>query len=118
MGMAGFMRNHFGTVEGFQVYIEEEPDGAFAATSPALPGYVAYGQSESGAIRRLKRAIRRNLSDVAEDYHTAGDVDGRESRHKSRLYLEPPLTSSSKIVLAGAAVVLLGLLIYEIRRRD
>lgn len=101
------------------MFIEEEPDGSFAATSPALPGYVAYGQSESGAIRRLKRAIRRNLSDVAEDYDRTGrDADGRASRHKSRLYLEPPLTTSSKIVLAGAAIALLGLLLYEIRRRD
>lgn len=118
--MLGFIRDRFGAIEGFQVFLEEADEGAFAATSPALPGYIAYGQSESSAIRRLKRAIRRNLDGVAKDHVRVSDHgNGRASRHKSHLYLQPPLTTTTKVVFASAAlVVALAVLAYELRRRD
>ncbi|MEJ2152534.1 MAG: hypothetical protein P8Y29_06215 [Gemmatimonadota bacterium] len=117
--MLGFIRDRFGAIEGFQVFLEEADEGTFAATSPALPGYIAYGQSESSAIRRLKRAIRRNLDGVAKDHVRVSDHgNGRASRHKSHLYLQPPLTATTKIVFASAALVALAVLAYELRRRD
>ncbi|MCK5440032.1 MAG: hypothetical protein KAI97_08810 [Gemmatimonadetes bacterium] len=117
--MLGFIRDRFGAIEGFQVFLEEADEGAFAATSPALPGYIAYGQSESSAIRRLKRAIRRNLDGVAQDHVRVSDHgNGRASRHKSHLYLQPPLTATTKIVFASVALAALALIAYELRRRD
>ena len=117
--MLGFIRDRFGAIEGFQVFLEEADEGTFAATSPALPGYIAYGQSESSAIRRLKRAIRRNLDGVAKDYVRVSDEgNGRASRHKSHLYLQPPLTGTTKIIFASVALVALALIAYELKRRD
>ena len=89
----------------FQVIVEQESDGTFAATSPALPGFVAYGSSEAAAARRLRRAIRRSLAGVAADHvdalHKPGD---RVSRHRSSLHFQLPLTLTAKLVIASVAL--------------
>lgn len=104
----------------YQVLVEQEDDGSFVATSPALPGYVAYGQSQASAVRKLQKAIRRSMEGFAEDWDTASRPrGGKTSRHKSHLHFQLPLTTTAKVVLGGFAVgTALALLSLEIRRRD
>jgi predicted RNase H-like HicB family nuclease len=103
----------------FQVVVEQEADGTFAATSPALPGYVAYGQSEAAATRRLQRAIQRNLEGFAADYDASSEGGGeRTSRHRSRLHFQLPLTLTAKVVIGSLAVAgAIALLSYGTHRR-
>lgn len=117
--MLDFIRERFREDREFHVQLEVEADGTFVATSPALPGFVAYGQSEASAVRKLRRAIRRNLEGFAEDDVTLSRAgDGRISRYKSSLHFRLPLTIEAKIVLSSvAAAGLLALLTYELRRR-
>ena len=83
----------------------DEEEGLFVATSPVLPGYVAYGQSESGAVRKLRKAIRRNLEGFAEDYvRTSRAPVDRTSRHKTSLHFGLPLTTTAKVVLSSLAL--------------
>lgn len=117
--MLDFIRERFREDRELQVLLEEEADGTFVATSPALPGFVAYGQSEASAVRKLRRAVRRNLEGFAEDDVTVSRTgDGTTSRHKSSLHFRLPLTTEAKIVLSSiAAAGLLAFLTYEMRRR-
>lgn len=119
MDVLGFLRGDEEDGD-YQVLVEREDDGSFVATSPALPGYVAYGQSQSAAVRKLRKAIRRSMEGFAEDWVTASrPTRGRTSRHKSRLHFELPLTTTAKVVLGGLAVgTALALLSLEVRRRD
>lgn len=104
----------------YQVVVEREEDGVYIATSPALPGYVAYGQSEAAAVRKLRKAIRRNLEGFAEDWVRASRAPAdRTSAHKHRLHFGLPLTTTAKLVLgsmalAGAAGLVR--LAYRLRR--
>lgn len=103
----------------FQVIVEQEADGTFAATSPALPGFVAYGSSEATAARRLRRAIRRNLEGFAADHVHVSSAEGdRISRHRSSLHFQLPLTLTAKLVIASVAVAgAVALISLETRRR-
>lgn len=104
----------------YQLLVEQEDDGSFVATSPALPGYVAYGQSQTAAVRKLRKAIQRSMEGFAQDWVTASrPTRGKTSRHKSYLHFRLPLTTTAKIVLGGLAMgTALALLSLEIRRRD
>lgn len=119
--MLDFLRSGAGDGErAYQIVVEQEEDGVFVATSPALPGYVAYGQSESAAVRKLHKAIQRNLEGFAEDWVRASRAPlDRTSRHKHRLHFGLPLTTTAKLVLgslalAGAAGLVR--LAYRLRR--
>lgn len=117
--MLDFIRNRVADDREFQILLEEE-EGLFVATSPALPGFVAYGQSESSAVRKLRRAIRRNLEGIAEDYVrvVSDGPDRTTSRHKTYLHFRLPLTTPAKIVLSSvAAAAFLALVARELRRR-
>lgn len=118
--MLDFIRHRLERDEEFQVLVEVEEDGTVVATSPALPGYVAYGPSQASAVRKLRRAIRRNLEGFAKDYVTASrEVGDRTSRHKSHLHFHLPLTMTAKFVLGGLAVAsALAVVSYGLRRRD
>jgi len=106
--------------EEYQVLVEQEDDGSFVATSPALPGYVAYGPSQSAAVRKLRKAIRRSMEGFAEDWVTVSRGAGRAtSRHKSHLHFRLPLTMTAKLVLGGLAMgTAVALLSLELRRRE
>ena len=110
------LRQYFREERTYQILLEEEEDGTFVATSPARPGYVAYAASETAAIRKLRRAIRRSLEGIAEDYDGKG-VNGRVSRHRAHLYLHRPLDTTTKIVVASLAATAVLAALYEIRRR-
>lgn len=121
--MFDFLRERLETDDReYQIVLEREEDGSFIATSPVLPGYVAYGPSEATAARRLRRAIRRNLEGFAADHVAAskGYAEPRTSRHKSSLHFKLPLTTTAKIVLSSIALAgALALLTYgTARRRD
>lgn len=91
----------------YQIVIEQTEDGAFIATSPALPGYVAYAATEVGVVRKLRKAIRRNLEGLAKDYdRSARAGPDRTSMHRSRLHFGFPLTTTAKIVLSSAALAM------------
>jgi predicted RNase H-like HicB family nuclease len=115
-----FMRSDAEGEGPYQVVVEQEEDGVFVATSPALPGYVAYGQSEAAAVRKLRKAIRRNLEGFAEDWVRASRAPAdRTSSHRARLHFGLPLTTTAKLVLgsmalAGAAGLVR--LAYRLRR--
>lgn len=92
--------------EDYQVIVEQEEDGTFVATSPVLPGFVAYGSSEASAVRKLSKAIRRNLEGFAEDWsRTSRQPGDRTSRHRSRLHFGLPLTRAAKMFLGSMAFV-------------
>lgn len=119
--MLDFLRSAPGDDElAYQVVVEQEEDGVYVATSSALPGYVAYGQSETAAVRKLHKAIRRNMEGFAEDWVRASKAPSdRTSRHKHRLHFGLPLTMTAKLVLGSVAVAgAAGLvrLAYRLRR--
>jgi predicted RNase H-like HicB family nuclease len=111
------LREYFREERTFQILLEEEEDGTFVATSPALPGYVAYAQSEAAAIRKLRRAIRRSMEGIAEDYQGSAERNGRVSRHRANLYLHRPLDTTTKVVMASLAATALVAVLYELHRR-
>lgn len=89
----------------YQILVEQEEDGTYVATSPALPGYVAYAQSEAGAMRKLQKAIERNLEGFQKDWVRASHAPAdRVSRHKHRLHFGRPLTTTAKVVLSSLAL--------------
>ncbi len=51
----------------FKVIIEEDEDGAFVATVPALPGCISQGDTEEEALENVKEAIELHLESLAED---------------------------------------------------
>lgn len=105
MGVFDFLRPSVSEERDYQVRVEQEEDGTFVATSPALPGYVSYGPSEGAAVRKLHKAIRRNLEGFAEDWVKSSRVPAdRTSRHKHSLHFGRPLTTTAKIVLSSAAL--------------
>jgi predicted RNase H-like HicB family nuclease len=102
----------------YQIVLEQEADGTYVATSPALPGYVAYGTSEASAARRIRRAIRRNLEGLEADHMASSEVTERTSRRKSSLHFQLPLTTTAKVVLGSLALAGAAALIsIEARRR-
>lgn len=51
----------------FTVVIECDPSGKFALTVPALPGYVACGDSEDEVIELAREGIPFHLACLAEE---------------------------------------------------
>lgn len=53
----------------YTVVLEQEPDGGFVASVPALPGCVSQGDSRDQAIANVREAIELYV----EDCRAAGD---------------------------------------------
>jgi len=51
----------------FKVHLEEDEDGRWVATVPALPGCVSQGRTATEARRNIREAISLHLSALAED---------------------------------------------------
>jgi predicted RNase H-like HicB family nuclease len=45
----------------YRVYLEQDEDGVFVATCPALPGCVSQGQSRAEAAENIREAIEGYL---------------------------------------------------------
>ena len=55
---------------GYTVILEQESDGGYVVTVPALPGCVTQGDSREEALRNIREAIELYI----EDCRAAGDV--------------------------------------------
>ena len=53
-------------IEPLKVDIEREEDGRFLASVPALPGVMAYGETEESALRKAKAIALQVLADMIE----------------------------------------------------
>lgn len=53
-------------IEPLKVDIELEEDGRFLASVPALPGVMAYGETEESALRKAKAIALQVLADMIE----------------------------------------------------
>ncbi len=104
--MLDFLRDHTADDDrAYQILVENEGDGTYVATSPALPGYVAYATSEGAAVKKLRKAIQRNLEGFAKDWGNAStSLEDLVSRHRTRLHFGLPLTTTAKVVLSAAAL--------------
>lgn len=48
----------------YRVYLEQDEDGVFVATCPALPGCVSQGQTRSEATENIREAIEGYLKSL------------------------------------------------------
>jgi predicted RNase H-like HicB family nuclease len=53
-------------IQPIRVEVEREIDGRILASVPDLPGVMAYGDSESEAIRKVKSIALQVLADMIE----------------------------------------------------
>ncbi len=53
----------------YTVILEQEPDGGYVASAPALPGCVSQGDNRAEALRNIRQAIELYVEDCRE----AGD---------------------------------------------
>ena len=53
----------------YTVILEQEPDGGFVASVPALPGCVSQGDNRAEALRNIRQAVELYV----EDCRAAGD---------------------------------------------
>ena len=53
-------------IEPIRVEIEREDDGRILASVPDLPGVMAYGESEEGAVRKVKSIALQVLAEMIE----------------------------------------------------
>lgn len=51
----------------FKVIIEQDEDGRYVATVPALPGCISQGKTEDEAKKNIEEAIELHLSSLTED---------------------------------------------------
>ena len=63
----------------FTVVIEQDPSGKFTLTAPALPGYVACGDTEDEVLDLAREGIPFHLECLAEEGMAlpAGDGDAK-----------------------------------------
>lgn len=118
--MLEFLKQRLEDEREYQILLEQEEDGTFVATSPTLPGFVAYGPSETSAVRKLRRAIHQNMEGFAEDYVKSTIAAGDQvSRHKHSLHFGLPLTTTAKVVLSSLALATAaGLVKLSLKLRD
>jgi antitoxin HicB len=48
----------------YRVYLEQDEDGVFVATCPALPGCVSQGQTRAEATANIRKAIEGYLESL------------------------------------------------------
>lgn len=62
----------------FTVVIERDPAGKYSLTVPALPGYIACGETEDEVLDLAREGIPFHLSCMAEEGQSPiGDGDAR-----------------------------------------
>jgi len=63
----------------FKVVVEEDPEGKWTLTVPALPGYVACGDSEEEVLTLAKEGIPFHLDCLREEGRPApeGEVEAK-----------------------------------------
>jgi len=53
-------------IEPIRVEVERETDGRFLASVPDLPGVLAYGATETEAVRKVKSIALQVLADMID----------------------------------------------------
>jgi predicted RNase H-like HicB family nuclease len=106
-----------------QITLEQSDDGSFFATCSSLPGFVARGDTEGAAIRKIKRALKHSFEDQRRDFIRITEPESRGeffrwSRWRAPLYLRLPLSRGVKMGLAafGAGLVM-GATAITLRKR-
>ncbi len=51
----------------YTVVLEQEPDGGYVASVPALPGCVSQGDTRQAALDNIREAIELHLTGLQED---------------------------------------------------
>ena len=51
----------------YKIFLTKEPEGAYTASVPALPGCITYGNNIDHAIEMEKEAIELNLEPLKEN---------------------------------------------------
>ena len=59
----------------YTVILEQEPDGGYVASAPALPGCVSQGDNRAEVLRNIREAVELYMEDCRE----AGDPVSVES---------------------------------------
>ena len=62
----------------FTVVLEQEPDGGFVASVPALPGCVSQGDTRAEALSNIREAIDLYLDDCRADGDPIPTEAGKE----------------------------------------
>jgi len=62
----------------FTVVLEQEEDGGFVASVPALPGCVSQGNDREEAMKNVREAIEVYLEDCRESGESIPSESGRE----------------------------------------
>ena len=62
----------------FTVVLEQEDDGGFVATVPALPGCVSQGDSRAEALENVREAIAVYIKDCRDSGEPVPTESGRE----------------------------------------
>ena len=63
---------------GYTVVLEQEADGGFVATVPALPGCVSQGDTRAEVLANIREAIQLYVDDCAEAGDHVPQEAGRE----------------------------------------
>ena len=105
------------------IILERCDDGSFTAISTSLPGYVARGDTEGAALRKMRRALKLHFKHHERDFsritRAGGDGDAfRWSRWRAPLFLRLPLSRSAKLsVAAFGAGLTVGAFVFVVRQR-
>jgi len=63
---------------GYTVILEQEPDGGYVVSVPALPGCVSQGDTREEALQNIKEAIELYREDCIEAGEPVPEEVGRE----------------------------------------
>lgn len=67
-----------GTPVHYTVVLEQEPDGGYVVSVPALPGCVSQGDSRAEALANIREAIELYVQDCREAGDPVPTEAGRE----------------------------------------
>ena len=59
-----------------QVSVEREDDGRWIAEVEAIPGAIAYGETQAQAVARVEALVLRILADRLENGEPAPEISG------------------------------------------
>lgn len=74
-------------VFNFRVIIEQDEDGIFVASVPALPGCHSQGKTYEEAIKNIKEAIQLCLEVAKEDKIYKDQIDWSDVGHDKNRFL-------------------------------
>ena len=63
---------------GYTVILEQEPDGGYVASVPALPGCVTQGDTRDEVLRNVREAIAVYIDDCVDAGDPVPSEAGRE----------------------------------------